>query len=191
MNKTLLIATLVICSFAANAQTQKNTSQSYIDQFKDNAISIMRETGIPASIILGIAMHESANGNSNIAQKLNNQFGIKGRTGSVYYKNQKKVRSSYKKYDSIVESFADFARIITQRRDRGAISSELTETQYEKWVKGIQRSGYASSKKWGAQVLAIIRKYELNEFDQVATETPAPAPQQLAQNQPATATEKK
>ena len=172
MKKTLLIATLVICSFAASAQTQKHTSQSYIEQFKDNAISIMRETGIPASIILGIAMHESGNGNSNIAQKLNNQFGIKGNSGSVYYKNKKKVRSAYKKYDSIMDSFADFARIITQRRDRGAISSELTETEYEKWVKGIQRSGYASSKKWGAQVLAIIRKYDLNQLDNEAKPTP-------------------
>lgn len=173
MKKTLLIATLVICSFAANAQTQKNTSLNYIEQFKDNAISIMQETGIPASIILGIAMHESANGNSNIAQKLNNQFGIKGSTGSVYYKNKKKVRSAYKKYDSILDSFEDFARIINLRRDRGAISSELSALEYEKWVKSIARSGYAGSKKWGSQVLGIIRKYELNELDQKA----APKPQ--------------
>jgi len=33
------------------------------------------------------------------------------------------------------------------------------------WVKGIQRSGYASSKKWGSQVLALINKYNLNAFD--------------------------
>jgi flagellum-specific peptidoglycan hydrolase FlgJ len=176
MKKTLLIATLVICSFAATAQTQKNTSQSYIEQFKDNAISIMRETGIPASIILGIAMHESANGNSNIAQKLNNQFGIKGNTGSVYFKNDKKVHSAYKRYDSIMDSFADFARIITLRRERGAISPELSTAEYEKWVKSIARSGYAGSKTWGAKVLAIIRKYDLNELDSKATETP-----QLAQ----------
>jgi len=176
MKKTLLIATLVICSFAATAQTQKHTSQSYIEQFKDNAISIMRETGIPASIILGIAMHESGNGNSSIARNLNNQFGIKGNTGSVYYKNKKKVRSSYKKYDSIMDSFADFARIITQRRDRGAISPELATTEYEKWVKSIARSGYAGSKTWGSKVLAIIRKYDLNDLDNTATETP-----QLAQ----------
>jgi flagellum-specific peptidoglycan hydrolase FlgJ len=170
MKKTLLIAALVIFSFGASAQTQKNSSLSYIEQFKDNAINIMNETGIPASIILGIAMHESGNGNSNIAQKLNNQFGIKGSSGSVYYKNKKKVRSSYKKYDSIMDSFEDFARIITLRRERGAISAELEATEYEKWVKGIQRSGYASSKTWGTQVLAIIRKYELNELDRKATQ---------------------
>jgi flagellum-specific peptidoglycan hydrolase FlgJ len=177
MKKTLLIATLVICSFAATAQTQKNTSTSYIEQFKADAISIMRETGIPASIILGIAMHESGNGNSNIARNLNNQFGIKGNTGSVYYKNKKKVRSSYKKYDSIMDSFADFARIITLRRDRGAISPELATTEYEKWVKSIARSGYAGSKTWGSKVLAIIRKYDLNDLDNTETET-----QKLAQS---------
>ena len=176
MKKTLLITTLVISSFAAFAQ--KNTSQTYIEQFKDNAISIMHETGIPASIILGIAMHESGNGNSSIATNLNNQFGVKGGGGAVYYKNKKKVRSAYKKYDSILDSFQDFARIITERQQVGRISDDLALSDYEKWVKGIQRSGYASSKKWGAQVLAIIRKYQLNSFDQNPAETP-----QLAQNQ--------
>lgn len=163
MKKTLLILTLLTLSFGAFAQ--KNTSQSYIEQFKDNAIKIMHETGIPASIILGIAMHESGNGNSSIAQHLNNQFGVKGGGGAVYYKNQKKVRSAYKRYDSILDSFKDFARIITERREVGRISDQLSQYDYVKWVKGIQKSGYASSKKWGSQVLAIIRKYQLNELD--------------------------
>ena len=176
MKKTLLIATLVICSFAATAQ--KTTSRAYIDQFKENAVTIMRETGIPASIILGIAIHESGSGNSTIAKRLNNQFGMKGGSGSVYYKNKKKVRSSYKKYDSILDSFADFARIITERRDRGKISAELTETEYEKWVRGIQRSGYASSKKWGAQVLGLINKYELHAYDEQPDSTKVEAKRQ-------------
>jgi flagellum-specific peptidoglycan hydrolase FlgJ len=179
MKKALLITTLLISSFAAFAQ--KNTSQSYIEQFKDNAISIMHETGIPASIILGIAMHESGNGNSNVAKNLNNQFGFKGGGTTVYYKNNKKVTSAYKKYDSILDSFEDFARIITHRQEIGKISAKLTKYDYEKWVKGIQRSGYASSKKWASQVLGIIRKHELNDLDQ----TPAPAASQTAEMLPA------
>ncbi|MDB5157380.1 MAG: hemagglutinin [Mucilaginibacter sp.] len=171
MKKTLLIITLLISSFAAFAQ--KNTSQSYIEQFKDNAIQIMHETGIPASIILGIAMHESGNGNSAIAQNLNNQFGVKGGGGAVFYKYKKKVRSAYKKYDSILDSFDDFARIITERQQLGRISDQLTQYDYVKWVKGIQRSGYASSRKWASQVLSIIHKYQLNDLDQ----TPAEAAQ--------------
>ncbi|WP_214073597.1 glucosaminidase domain-containing protein [Mucilaginibacter sp. dw_454] len=183
MKKTLLILALLTASFGAFSQ--KNTSLAYIEQFKDNAIQIMHETGIPASIILGIAMHESGCGNSTIAQNLNNQFGVKGGGGAVFYKHQKKVRSAYKKYDSILESFDDFARIITQRQQLGRISDQLTQYDYVKWVKGIQKSGYASSRKWGAQVLGIIRKYQLNDLDQTPAEqaqtaqvttTPADAP---------------
>jgi flagellum-specific peptidoglycan hydrolase FlgJ len=173
MKKTLLIATLLISSVTAFAQ--KNTSQSYIEQFKDNAIQIMHETGIPASIILGIAMHESGNGNSNVAKNLNNQFGFKGGSTTVYYKNNKKVTSAYKKYDSILESFDDFARVITHRQELGRISDELSQYDYVKWVKGIQKSGYASSKKWASQVLAIINKYQLNDLDQTPPPTAAQA----------------
>ena len=56
MKKILLITTLLISTLAASAQ--KNTSQSYIEKFKDDAVRIMHETGIPASIVLGVAMHE-------------------------------------------------------------------------------------------------------------------------------------
>ena len=172
MKRTLLITATLMLSITT-AFAQKNTSTSYIEQFKDNAISIMHETGIPASIILGIAMHESGNGNSSIATHLNNQFGIKGGYTTTYTKNKKKVRSAYKKYDSIVESFADFARIITKRQDAGKISPELTQFDYVKWVKGIQRSGYASSKKWASQVLGIINKYDLDELDKTTPVDPA------------------
>lgn len=164
MKKILLSACFLISAFAVSAQ-QRNTSQSYIEQFKDNAIRIMHESGIPASIILGIAMHESANGNSAIAKNLNNQFGVKGGGTSVYYKNNKKVKSSYKQYSSVLDSFQDFARIMTQRKQFSHLAAELTQYDYIAWVKGIQHSGYASSKKWGADVLSIINKYKLNTFD--------------------------
>src|SRR3954468_1341280 len=181
MKKILLITTVLITAVGAFAQ--KNTSQSYIEQFKDNAISIMHETGIPASIILGIAMHESGNGNSKIAQNLNNQFGVKGGGGAVYYSNKKKVKSAYKKYDSILESFTDFARIMTERKQFSHLAESLTQYDYEKWGKGIQRAGYASSRKWGSQVLSIIHKYNLNDLDQQATPEVANAVEKpVAQN---------
>jgi len=176
MKKTLLITVLLFFCFAGFAQ--KNTSLSYIEKFKDNAISIMNETGVPASIILGVAMHESGCGNSNIAQKLNNQFGVKGGGGAVFYKHNKKVHSAYKKYDSVLDSFDDFARIITQRQQFSYLLETLTTQDYEKWVKGIQHGGYAGSKKWGAQVLAIIRKYQLNTLDEQAEDKP-----QITENQ--------
>ncbi len=161
MKKILLIVTLISCSFAASAQ---NSSQSYIQKFKDNAIRIMHESGVPASIILAIAMHESSNGNSAIARNLNNHFGMKGR--SEVAAGHKRVHSSYKQYDSVVDSFQDFARIMTERKQFSHLAEELSHYDYKNWVKGIQHSGYASSHVWGAQVLGLIHKYQLNAYDE-------------------------
>ncbi|MBE9586529.1 glucosaminidase domain-containing protein [Mucilaginibacter sp. JRF] len=174
MKKLLLVILFSIFSVAATFAQQ--TSQSYIEQFKDNAISIMHETGIPASIIMAVAMHESGNGNSTIAKKLNNQFGIKGNTRVVYYKKKRKVRTSYKKYGSVLESFEDFARVLTERKQFSHLGDKFTQYEYKGWAKGIQRSGYCSSKKWSAQVIGIIKRYGLHELDSV------PEPKQMAQN---------
>lgn len=171
MKKTILIALLLV---SVQASAQKNTSQSYIDKFKDDAIRIMHASGVPASIILAVAMHESANGNSKIAQNLNNQFGVKGYSKTVYTTaKNKKVSTFYKHYDSVMESFEDFARIMTQRKQFSKLASTLTNLDYTAWAKGIQKAGYCSSHKWSKQVLTIINKYQLNTFDSAEPEAEA------------------
>ena len=163
MKKILLFVSLIVVSTGAFAQ--KNTSQSYIQKFKDNAIRIMHESGVPASIVLAVAMHESGNGNSKIARTMNNHFGMKGKS-PVSYVGKKKIHSSYKQYDSDDDSFADFARVMTQRKQFSHLADKFTHYDYLGWVKGIQHSGYAASHKWGAQVLGLIRKYNLNDYDE-------------------------
>ncbi|QXV66155.1 glucosaminidase domain-containing protein [Mucilaginibacter sp. 21P] len=185
MKKLLTIALLSVSALIASTSvaSAQSTSQSYIEKFKDNAIRIMHETGVPASIILGVAMHESGSGKSAIAKNLNNQFGVKGGGGAVYYKGNKKVRSSYKKYDSVMDSFKDFARIMTERKQFSHLADKFTQYDYKGWAKGIQRSGYCSSKKWASQVMGIIKRYSLNEFDDdAAPDTTASKKPELANN---------
>jgi len=171
--KKLLLVTLLLVSFGASAQ--KNTSQSYIDRFKDDAIRIMNESGVPASIILAVAMHESANGNSKIAQNLNNQFGVKGYNKTTYVTaKKKKVSTFYKHYDSVMESFEDFARIMTQRKQFAKLAATLTSVDYFGWARGIQKAGYCSSHTWSKDVLSLIKKYNLNAFDAAQTVQVAP-----------------
>ncbi|MCQ6961267.1 glycoside hydrolase family 73 protein [Mucilaginibacter aquariorum] len=183
MKKLLTITLLSVSALIASttAVSAQNAAQSYIEKFKDNAIRIMHETGVPASIILGVAMHESASGKSAIAKNLNNQFGVKGGGTVVYYKNKKKVRSAYKRYDNVLDSFKDFARIMTERKPFSHLADNLTQYDYKAWAKGIQRGGYASSKKWSAQVLGIINKYDLNELDDDAA--PDSTKQEMATNE--------
>jgi flagellum-specific peptidoglycan hydrolase FlgJ len=173
MKKTLLIASLLIASLAASAQ---NTSKSYIEKFKDDAIRIMHQSGIPASIILAAAMHESGCGNSLLAQQFNNQFGMKGYDKHVLVTHDRKKLTVYKKYDSVMDSFEDFARVLLDKKKFAHLAHEFTHYDYAGWAKGIQHSGYCSSHTWASQVTTIIRKYQLNQLD----ENPADQPQIVA-----------
>src|ERR1700733_7762631 len=181
MKKFLLITLLLVSSLFVSAQ--KNTPQSFIEQFKDDAIRIMHETGVPASIVLGVAMHESGCGNSKLAKNLNNQFGVKGDHGIVYYSHKKPVHTAYKKYGSVYDSFQDFARIMTERTEFSNLSLNLTHFDYEGWANGIQKHGYASDRKWSKYVLGIINHYHLYLFDEKPdTDASAAGKPQMAQN---------
>lgn len=155
----------IVFLFIACVAKAQNTAESYIEKYKETAIQMMEERGIPASIILAVAMHESANGTSALARKLNNHFGIKGVGGSYYLKKDKKVKSAYKKFGAVADAYEDFARLVSERKAFRHLAENLSHYDYKGWASGIQKSGYAHSKTWSSQVMAIIRKYQLYDFD--------------------------
>lgn len=163
MKKTSLLLLLLL--FAQPALAQRNTPQSYIEKYKDDAIRIMYLTGVPASIVLGIAMHESACGNSFLARTLNNQFGFKGNSRITYKKHHKRHYTIYKKYDSVTASFNDFARMITQKKKFCELAQKYSRWDFEGWAHAIQHCGYAADRRWAKGVLACINKYQLFQFD--------------------------
>ncbi len=141
--------------FGASAQTTRN----YIEENLPLAQRLMRENNIPASIILGIAIHESAAGTSKIARYLNNHFGVKGEN------NSKKIRSSYKSYSSVEDSYHHFIDFLQSRTAFSNLFTKYGGSDYASWAKGIQRGGYAHSNAWSSQVIALIKKYELFKYD--------------------------
>jgi flagellum-specific peptidoglycan hydrolase FlgJ len=75
-NKFITISIILLLPlFCVNAQ--KISKEEYISTYKNWAIADMKKTGIPASIKLAQGMLESSNGNSELAKKSNNHFGIK------------------------------------------------------------------------------------------------------------------
>ena len=168
MMKPLYITLIRLLSFSlmlmgaltVPTHAQTSSAQQYIEQYKDVAIQYMEEHGCPASIILAIAMHESAHGNSRIARHLNNHFGIKGRN------NSKTIRSAYKGYDSVEESYQDFIDFLKKRKNTQQLFDQYQPHEYQKWVQGIARAGYAQSSSWSSKVISMIKKYNLHELDQ-------------------------
>jgi flagellum-specific peptidoglycan hydrolase FlgJ len=159
VKSTLIICLSVLCiSLTASAQS---AARKYIELYNEAAIKTMNEYGIPASIVLGIAIHESASGNSKIARYLNNHFGMKGSSGP------KPIKSSYKGYENVNDSYADFAALLKKRFS--SLFKKYPVNDYKSWVYGIQRGGYAASGTWASQVMAIIRTYKLYEYDKPLT----------------------
>jgi flagellum-specific peptidoglycan hydrolase FlgJ len=158
IRKYLLVLFLSLSSVTYTF-AQKFSPTSYVEEHKEIAQRLSREHGVPASVILAIAMHESANGNSKVAKHLNNHFGIKGKN------NSKAIRSSYKGYSSILDSYHDFVALLKRRNATQKLFDKYEVVDYRAWVNGIARSGYSHSKSWKTQVLSMIRRYELDNLD--------------------------
>lgn len=137
----------------------QSAASKYIELYKEEAVKKMNQYGVPASIILGVAIHESGSGTSKIAKYLNNHFGKKGKNTST------EIHSAYKGYNNVGESYDDFIRTLQIHSQFNKLFAKYGVNDYKNWALGIQRGGYASSKTWASQVLAIISKYHLYQYD--------------------------
>ena len=76
----LVIVTLLILATAtglAFGKEHKMTNDDYVNQWSTIAVEQMNQYGIPASITMAQGILESGSGNSMLAKKANNHFGIK------------------------------------------------------------------------------------------------------------------
>jgi len=156
--KNLLLTWLGIILLGGSVQSQ--TIQDYVEEHTDHAKELMREYEVPASVILAVAIHESAAGKSKVARHLNNHFGIKGANSNT------EINSSYRDYDTADESYDNFVEVLQNRTSFSKLFDRFDQYDYAGWARGIQRGGYASSRTWANQVIAIIDKYELYQYDE-------------------------
>jgi len=149
---------LALILLGSTAQSQ--TVTDYVEEHTDHAQALMREYDVPASVILAVAIHESAAGKSKIARHLNNHFGIKGSNSNT------EINSSYRDFESADESYDNFVEVLQNKSSFSKLFDECDQYDYAAWAKGIQRGGYASSRTWAKQVIAIIDKYKLYQYDE-------------------------
>ncbi|OFX45225.1 MAG: hypothetical protein A2X13_08965 [Bacteroidetes bacterium GWC2_33_15] len=151
-------------------QTNNYTSQnrkSYIENYKDLAIREMKRCGIPASITLAQAMLESDNGNSTLARKANNHFGIKchnGWNGEKIYHDDDRRGECFRKYNTVYESYHDHSDFIANG-SRYQFLFDHDKSDYKAWAKGLQRAGYATSNTYAGLLIKIIEDNQLYLFD--------------------------
>lgn len=182
MTKKLLFLLLPILIVSCKVQRtpisspKTNTTGSlnrkeYINNFKGLAIKEMNRSQIPASITLAQAILESDNGNSTLAKKANNHFGIKchnGWKGGKVYHDDDKRNECFRKYESVYESYKDHSNFIVNG-SRYSFLFNYNPTDYKLWAKGLQKAGYATSKTYATMLIKIIEDNQLYVFDKGGT----------------------
>lgn len=147
------------------------TREEYIETYADLAMKEMARVGIPASITLAQGVLESGNGNSTLATRGNNHFGIKCHdwTGKKIYHDDDAKHECFRSYDSPYESYMDHSQFLTTR-SRYADLFELKPHDYRGWAKGLKSAGYATAKNYHTLLIKIIEDNELYRFDVLVLE---------------------
>ena len=162
---------LVYCSaFAAPKLKWNQRFQDYFDRYKDMAIEEMLKYGIPASITLAQGVLESGAGQSELALKGNNHFGIKchGWEGRTIYHDDDLRGECFRAYDSVIESYEDHSRFLSGRQRYSSLF-QLSRTDYRGWAHGLKRAGYATNPVYAQKLIDIIEVYKLYEYDKATS----------------------
>jgi flagellum-specific peptidoglycan hydrolase FlgJ len=151
----------------SNTVVYTEVVQSYVNDFKDIAMSNMRTYGIPASIILAQGILESGAGRGRLATEANNHFGIKCHkdwTGESVRHDDDSEQECFRKYGNPDESYRDHAIFLTGRQ-RYASLFQLEKNDYEAWARGLKNAGYATDPKYPEKLISYIERYELAQYD--------------------------
>ena len=154
-----------------NSTLIKTPAESYIERYKNIAITEMNGSGIPASITLAQGILESGSGNSKLAKEANNHFGIKCATewkGGTILQDDDNKDDCFRVYKSPEESFRDHTEFL--KRKRYASLFELDKNDYRGWANGLKTAGYATNPRYAELLISLVERYDLSRFDRIENE---------------------
>ena len=167
MKKQIISLVLIVISFTLSAQTRNKQYEAYIKQYRDLAVEEMKKYHIPASITLAQGLLESGAGQSALARKSNNHFGIKcggdwnGRTVSH---NDDARGECFRAYKHPKQSYEDHSKFLASRSRYASLFKQKI-TDYKGWARGLKKAGYATNPRYADQLIGIIELYDLHKYD--------------------------
>lgn len=159
---------------------KNQTTDQFIKKIGEISREIGQKNGIYSSVMIAQAILESGSGNSSLASEPNyNLFGIKGKykgQGITFQTLEQddegasfQITSEFRKYPSYKESLEDYATLIKEGISGNpefykAAWKDQTKS-YEEATKYLQ-GRYATDKQYAEKLNAIIKAYDLTEYDQ-------------------------
>lgn len=153
----------------ASARAAKRRKQeSYVKRFANIARQEMEAFGIPASIILAQGLLESDAGESPLARKNNNHFGMKCfsrtcRKGHCSNFTDDSHKDFFRIYKNPWESYRSHSHLLRAQRYRHLY--KFDKKDYKSWAHGLKRAGYATDKHYAEKLINLIETLKLYEHD--------------------------
>ncbi len=167
MNRLIAVLLCIICCLSIQGQSRNKQYEAYIKKYRDLAVEEMRKYHIPASITLAQGLLESGAGQSTLARKSNNHFGIKCGSDwdgkSVRYDDDAR-NECFRAYKHPKQSYEDHSKFLASR-SRYAFLFKLKITDYKGWAKGLKKAGYATDRRYAQRLIDIIELYDLHQYD--------------------------
>lgn len=147
------------------AQTQNPQYISYIAKYREMAIEQQIKHRIPAAITMAQGLLESSAGQSELAVKANNHFGIKCAgdwVGRTYTHDDETKNECFRQYASAADSYEDHSLFLQRKRYESLFALPLAD--YKGWAHGLKACGYATDPKYADKLIRIIELYNLQSL---------------------------
>jgi flagellar protein FlgJ len=153
------------------------TRLQFIEQVAPIAVSVTDGTGVFPQTLISQSIVESQKqidgiyypGESQLAKKYNNYFGIKAsnnNTGDSVILNTREVNASgqsyyvdakFRAYNSLKESFKDYVKFL---QDNARYDGALNAPTYQEQIKAIAKAGYATDPNYSNVLLSIAARVD-------------------------------
>jgi len=138
--KTLLLTIIFLMAFSP-VDSPKNVTD-YLQSIELDVEFISALYGIPKEIIYSQSCQETGFGSSEICNEKCNYFGVK-------------EGEEYKTYDSKIESFIHYAKILNSSK----CYQNLQPESVEEWLESLDCCHYATDSNYTKSLRLIITKY--------------------------------
>lgn len=147
---------------------KREKCDDYIKRYASIAVKEMKQYGVPASITLAQGLLESNVGESKLATKNNNHFGIKCfarscKKGHCSNYTDDSHKDFFRAYPNANESYR--AHSLFLQKDRYKHLKKLGTKNYKSWAHGLRKAGYATDKKYAPKLIKLIEVLDLARFD--------------------------
>lgn len=147
---------------------KRQKCDAYVKKYASKAVAEMKAHGVPASITLAQGLLESNAGESSLATRNNNHFGIKCFARNcphghcTNYKDDTH-KDFFRKYSDASESFESHSHFLKKPRYQSLF--KLKRTDYKGWAHGLKKAGYATDEKYALKLIQLIEELQLYRYD--------------------------